>query len=53
MPKDFFFVHPDGGGMAKVKSHKLKPVSKPDGVFSSINSAARHFNVGIRTIRLG
>ena len=53
MPKDFFFVKPDGGGMAKVKSRKLKPASTLDGVFPSINSAAKHFNVGIRAIKLG
>ena len=51
MPKDFFFVNPDGGGETKVKGQRLKAVSTPDGIFPTINSAARHFNVGARTIK--
>ena len=51
MPKDFFFVNPDGGGETKVQGQRLKAVSTPDGIFPSINSAARHFNVGSRTIK--
>jgi hypothetical protein len=51
MPKDFFFVNPDGSGETKVKGRRLKAVSSPDGIFPSINSAARHFNVGARTIK--
>ena len=51
MPKDFFFVNPDGSGETKVKGRRLKAVSTPDGIFPSINSAARHFNVGARTIK--
>ena len=52
MPKDFFFVIPDDDGDAnKVKGRRLKAVSTPDGIFPSINSAARHFNVGARTIK--
>jgi hypothetical protein len=51
MPKDFFFLNPDGGGETKVKGQRLKAVSTPDGIFPTINSAARHFNVGARTIK--
>jgi len=51
MPKDFFFVTPDDVDANKVKGRRLKAVSTPDGIFPSINSAARHFNVGARTIK--
>ena len=51
MPKDFFFVNPDDVAATKVKGRRLKAVSTPDGIFPSINSAARHFNVGARTIK--
>ena len=51
MPKDFFFVNPDDVDATKVKVRRLKAVSTPDGIFPSINSAARHFNVGARTIK--
>ena len=51
LPKDFFFVNPDDVGTPKSKSRNLKMVSTPDGIFPSINSAARHFNVGARTIK--
>jgi hypothetical protein len=51
MPKDFFFVHPDDVKAYQVKGRKLKSVSTPEGIFPSINSAARHFNVGVRTIK--
>ena len=50
LPKDFFFVIPDDDAN-KVKGLRLKAVSTPDGIFPSINSAARHFNVGARTIK--
>ena len=51
MPKDFFFVNPNDVDATKVKGRRLKAVSTPDGIFPSINSAARHFNVGARTIK--
>jgi hypothetical protein len=51
LPKDFFFVNPDDVDAKKVKGRRLKAVSTPDGIFPSINSAARHFNVGARTIK--
>ena len=51
MPKDFFFVNPDDAVVSKVKCQNLKAVSTPEGIFPSINSAARHFNVGARTIK--
>ena len=51
MPKDFFFVNPDDVDANKVQGRRLKAVSTPDGIFPSINSAARHFNVGARTIK--
>jgi hypothetical protein len=51
MPKDFFFVISDDVDANKVKGQRLKAVSTPDGIFPSINSAARHFNVGARTIK--
>ena len=51
MPKDFFFVIPGDDDTNKVKGRRLKAVSTPDGIFPSINSAARHFNVGARTIK--
>ena len=51
MPKDFFFVNPYDVDTTKVKGRRLKAVSTPDGIFPSINSAARHFNVGARTIK--
>jgi hypothetical protein len=51
MPKDFFFVNPDDVDANKVQRRRLKAVSTPDGIFPSINSAARHFNVGARTIK--
>ena len=50
-PNDFFFVNPDDVDANKVKVRRLKAVSTPDGIFPSINSAARHFNVGARTIK--
>jgi len=45
-PNDFFFVNSDDVDVNKVKGRRLKAVSTPDGIFPSINSAARHFNVG-------
>jgi len=51
LPKDFFFVNADDDVARKVKCRNLKAVSTPEGIFPSINSAARHFNVGARTIK--
>ncbi len=51
LPNDFFFVNPDDVVTSKVICRNLKAVSTPEGIFPSINSAARHFNVGARTIK--
>jgi hypothetical protein len=51
MPNDFYFLNPSDVDASKAKSGYSKAVITPDGIFPSINSAARHFNVGARTIK--
>lgn len=51
MPSEFFYTNPKVANGAKEYSRKGRAIGTPDGVFPSIKAAARHFNVGERTIK--
>jgi len=50
-PSKFFYSNTKNSNDPKKSIHKKRPVNTPDGIFPSIKSAARHFNVGERTIK--
>ena len=50
-PEEYFYAQTEVADGAKEYSRKGKAISTPEGVFPSIKAAARHFNVGERTIK--
>jgi Helix-turn-helix domain len=50
-PEEYFYTQTEVASGAKEYSRKGRVISTPEGVFPSIKAAARHFNVGERTIK--
>jgi|GEM_PF-2209207 hypothetical protein len=51
MPAKFYYTNPENANNSIRHNSRRKSVSTPVGIFSSIKAAARHFNVGERTIK--